>query len=377
LTAEHRTALNDTALNDTALNDTALNDTALNDTGQKSEGIIIMGISNLVRGIVATTTVGTLAGAVITGVALTGAGSAQAAPKAPAATSSGGYQFVELGSHADRTFNQLLGINNKGAIAGYFGSGNAGHPNKGYEIFPPYAQNDFQSENFPGSRQTQITGLNDTGYEVGFFSMQNGATPADDNNFGFWRYNGHYHEVNFPTHNNSKPPVNQLLGINNTGTAVGFFNDRAGASHGYAYNVNTKKFKVVTVPGATSLTAAAINNKGAVAGFFTTGGGATDGFVKLHSGKVYKVAVPGASATQLFGLNDHNWAVGTYTVGSGANATTFGFIDIIGGRLITKISDPNGVGATVLNGINNEGDLVGFYTDSAGNTDGLLAFPPF
>ncbi len=35
------------------------------------------------------------------------------------------------------------------------------------------------------------------------------------------------------------------------------------------------------------------------------------------------------------------------------------------------------MGTTVLNGINNENDLVGFYTDSAGNTDGLLAYPGF
>jgi hypothetical protein len=335
-----------------------------------------MGISHLLRGTVATAAVGTLAALGLTGAALTGAGSAMAAPSGPASTPSAGYQFAEFGSHADRTFNQLLGINNKGVIAGYFGSGNAGHPNKGYELVPPYASSDFQSENFPGSKQTQITGLNDTGYEVGFFATQNLAS-NDNNNFGFWRYAGKYHEVNFPTKNNSKPPVNQLLGINNTGTAVGFYNDSAGNSHGYAYNIKTKAFKVITVSGATTLTATAINNKGAVAGFFSTASGATDGFVKLHSGKVYPVAVPGASATQIFGLNDNNWAVGTYTVGTGASATTFGFIDIIGDRLITKISDPNGVGATVLNGINNEGDLVGFYTDSAGNTDGLVAFPPF
>ena len=40
-----------------------------------------------------------------------------------------------------------------------------------------------------------------------------------------------------------------------------------------------------------------------------------------------------------------------------------------------KIDDPNGVGSTVVNGLNNAGDLVGFYTDAAGNTDGMLATP--
>jgi hypothetical protein len=42
-----------------------------------------------------------------------------------------------------------------------------------------------------------------------------------------------------------------------------------------------------------------------------------------------------------------------------------------------NVDDPNGVGATTINGVNDRGDLVGFYTDSAGNTDGLLAHPQF
>ena len=103
----------------------------------------------------------------------------------------GGYQVLTLDDARDLTFNQLLGINNEGVIAGYFGSGNAGHPNKGYVLRPPFAQGDFGGENFPDAKQTQITGLNDDGISVGFFSTQNGATPADDNNFGFWRINGH------------------------------------------------------------------------------------------------------------------------------------------------------------------------------------------
>jgi hypothetical protein len=335
-----------------------------------------MGIS--LRGTIATAAVGALAvtaltGIGLTGVGLTGAGLAHAATMAPAAAPAGGYQFVEIGSHKDRTFNQLLGINNKGQIAGYFGSGAAGHPNKGYEISAPYAQNDFQSENFPGSVQTQITGLNDDGIEVGFFSTQNNAN-LSNNNFGFWRSNGKYHEVNYPTKNNSAPPVNQLLGINDTGTAVGFYTDSAGNPHGYAYNINTGKFKLVTVPGVASLTASAINDKGDVAGFYADGA-VTDSFLKLHSGKVFKFAVPGATSTMAAGVNDNDWVVGVYTEKSGA---MHGFIYIAGDRIITGIDDPNGAGTTTLNGINNENDIVGFYTNPAGTiTDGLVAYPPF
>jgi hypothetical protein len=33
------------------------------------------------------------------------------------------------------------------------------------------------------------------------------------------------------------------------------------------------------------------------------------------------------------------------------------------------------MGATTVNGVNDQGDLVGFYVDSAGNTDGMLVTP--
>jgi hypothetical protein len=39
------------------------------------------------------------------------------------------------------------------------------------------------------------------------------------------------------------------------------------------------------------------------------------------------------------------------------------------------VDDPNGIGTTTINGVNNAGDLVGFYVDGAGNTDGMLATP--
>ena len=35
---------------------------------------------------------------------------------------------------------------------------------------------------------------------------------------------------------------NQLIGVNNTSLAVGFYNDRHGDSHGYTYDVATKTF---------------------------------------------------------------------------------------------------------------------------------------
>jgi hypothetical protein len=73
-----------------------------------------------------------------------------------------------------------------------------------------------------------------------------------------------------------------------------------------------------------------------------------------------------------FGVNDGDEVVGAYTVGTGDNAASHGFIWSPGFGF-QNVDDPNGVGATTLNGVNDRGTIVGFYTDSAGNTDGLLA----
>jgi hypothetical protein len=311
---------------------------------------------------------------------LAGAGSAiaitSAANAKPAAAAAGGYQFVTIGDHKDRTFNQILGINNNGRIAAYFGSGAAGHPNRGFTITAPYAQGTIKNENFPRAAQTQSIGLNNMGEQVGFYVTGNGS------NFG-WYFNGSFHKVEFPTNNNAKPPFDQLLGINDHGIAVGFYNNVKNVSRGYEYNINNHRFSLVTVPGAPTggaapaLTASGINNHGAVAGFYTTAGGVVKGFLKLAGGQFTSLAVPGAASTMAFGVNDNNAVVGTYTVGTGNAATTHGFVWHPGRGFLRNVDDPAGVGATTLNGINNEGDIVGFYTDAAGNTDGLVAFPAF
>src|SRR5262249_21396181 len=126
------------------------------------------------------------------------------------------YQFRTVDDGRDVTFNQLLGINHDGGIAGDFGSGAQGHPNQGYVVLPRYGQRDFVSEKFPRSVQTRVTGLNDRGVRVGFWSDQNAASGMNDN-FGFSSLDGrHFRNVNFPppAGGNATPPVNQLLGVN-------------------------------------------------------------------------------------------------------------------------------------------------------------------
>jgi hypothetical protein len=288
------------------------------------------------------------------------------------------YHFQTFNSGADRTFNQLLGINDDDVIAGYFGSGAQGHPNKGYELWTP---NTYRTENYPRSVQTQVTGLNNEAVTVGFWSTMN-TSSMTNNNFGFYSLNGSYHNVNFPTHNNASPQADQLLGVNNLDIAVGFYTNAQGRSRGYEYNIHTRQFTRVFPPGWTnstslqspSLTATAINDQGDVAGFYNKTSSQVDAFLHMADGEFITLAVHGAAMTQAFGINDNNEVVGAYTVGTGNNAQTHGFV-WTPSQGFTTVDDPHGIGATTINGVNNHGDLVGFYTDSAGNTDGMLAQP--
>ena len=303
---------------------------------------------------------------------------ALAGPAGASALTTGGYQFRTVDNARDLTFNQLLGVNNEGVIAGYLGSGAQGHPNQGYLL----RNGSFTPENFPGSVQTQVTGLNDRGVTVGFWSGMNNANQVNDN-FGFYSAGGRFHSVNFPTGNNASPQVDQLLGVNDHDIAVGFYTNAQGGNRGYTYDIRTRTFNRVLVPGAPagqdqgsgpSLTAAGINNHGDVTGFYARTSSRTDAFLRLGSGRFLTLAVPGAAMTQALGVNDSDEVVGVYTVGSGDSAQMHGFTWRPGHGFRT-VDDPHGIGATVVNGVNDAGELVGFYTDAAGNTDGMIAFP--
>ncbi len=310
---------------------------------------------------------GSALAAAVLGLAVMVASAAQAVG-ATLPDASANYSFATLDNPADTTFNQLLGINASGLIAGYYGSGMAGHPNKGYTL-PNDGHGSYVNENVPGAAQTQVTGLNDIGVTVGFSADNKG------DNSGFYSIGGHrFHVANYPTNNVASPAIDQLLGVNDHDIAVGFYNDSKGNAHGYTYRIATHHYGIVAVPGASSVSATAINNGGDIAGFDTNSSGTVEGFLLLNNGRVIHLNVPGSSMTQAFGVNDGDVVVGGYQVGTGKGAVMHGFV-WAPGLGFGNVDDPSGAGATTVNGINDHGRLDGFYTDSSGNTDGFLATP--
>ncbi len=279
------------------------------------------------------------------------------------------YVFQNIINPGDPTFNQELGINSSGEIAGYFGSGNAGFPNKGYTTTTPYTS--FTNENFPGSIQTQVTGINDVGTTLGFYSNTNMGV-GKDANFGFVDQGGSFTTVNNPA-TGVTLPTNQLLGVNNSNTAVGFYVDAAGLTHGYTYNIATRVFSAnIDDPnGVGATTATAINNSGEIAGFYTNSSNVIEGFVD-NGGTFTTIAPPGAQSTMLLGINDNGFAVGTYTDSAGVMQ---GLLYDLADNTFQNINDPFGIGTTTINGINDQSQLVGFYVNGADNTIGLIANP--
>ena len=283
------------------------------------------------------------------------------------------YTFQTLNNPGDPAFNQLLGINNSGVIAGYFGDGTI-QPNKGYTLSPPYTVGNYTNENFPASVQTQVVGINAGGTTVGFY------IDAAGNNFGFVKNGGTFTSVQNPA-TPVGTSVNQLLGINQNGLAAGFYTDAMGNDHGYLYNTTGMTFTAINLPSgfnAVSTVATGVDNGGVVSGFFTDAGGFMHGFTD-NAGTFTQIDDPSGTNTMALGLNNNQLLVGSYVNLFGE---TEGFVDNLATDTFQTISDPfsSATGAfmvtgTTVNGINDLGQLVGFYSDGT-NVDGFLATLP-
>jgi probable HAF family extracellular repeat protein len=133
----------------------------------------------------------------------------------------------------------------------------------------------------------------------------------------------------------------------------------------------------IHVPGKTAM-ATGINNNGDIVGFSTGSAGKHFSWL-LKDGHLTTFGFPGilgGSHTQALGINDKDQIVGSY-VDSSKKMHGFVLSDPTGPtshwQTIDDTSPSAMPGTTVVNGINDAGDLVGFYTDTAGNVDGMLA----
>jgi hypothetical protein len=255
------------------------------------------------------------------------------------------------------TFTQLLGINNSGRIAGYHGSGAPGQPNQGFTLLLP---NHFTSENFPGSAQTQVIGINNEGNTDGFYVDAAGV------NHGFIDIHGTFTTIDFP---NKTSVLTQLLSLNDKSEIAGYWQNGAGTQFPFVVHGSVFTGLDKVLPSNTSAQATGVNDAGDVSGFYVDSAGINHGFL-LHNGVVTILDFPGATLTQAFGLNNRHQVVGIYMDAAG---NTHGFLYDVTALEFQSVNDPRAVDATTINGINDVGQIVGFFVDpTTGNTDGFV-----
>jgi len=268
------------------------------------------------------------------------------------------YVFTTVINPTDPNFTQLLGIINSSMIAGYFGDGVV-VPNNGFTLVLPSS---YTAENFPGSVQTQVVGIDNTGETVGFY-IDNAAVTH-----GFTHVGTTFTSVSNPL----TTTVTQLLGVNDTGEAAGYWTDGAGNFHPFTWIPGT--FTPIPVPGLVSSQATGVDNAGDVVGFNLTSATTSDGFLDI-GGTFTKLDFPGAPFTQALGISYNGKLVsGTYIDAMGG---MHGFVYNVATATFTSIDDPNGVGTTTVNGINDLGQLVGFYTTGVVTPSGVAVTDGF
>ncbi|MGH9582384.1 MAG: PEP-CTERM sorting domain-containing protein [Bryobacteraceae bacterium] len=294
----------------------------------------------------------------------------------PASIWADGYTFTSISDMVDNNppntktpevFTQLLGVNTADMVAGYYGSGaNADHPNKGFVMPNAVTQpTTFTHENFPGSVQTQVVGINSLSSPttVGFYIDGNGT------NHGFADIGNTFTTFDNPSTPASAGTVNQLLGVNNHNVAAGYYTNAAGNFVPYTVNVAGSPVFTSLSGVGTNSQATDINNGGWISGFTMTSSSTSEGFVDENG---TETLLNFGTSTAALGLNDNGQVVGDYV---DANGVQHGFIYWLSTASLLTV-DPPGSTSTTINGINDMGGLVGFYTDSTGvNVIGTFGTP--
>lgn len=267
-------------------------------------------------------------------------------------------------------------------------------------------QNHFTVIDVPGAPSTVVTGLNNLGQVVGSY-QSDGLTRS----FVWW--GGRFISVNAPSSVTtvSATSINdwgQIVGqqvssdfgqggfvfdwfrfsrfdnpnavvgltfpqsINDVGQVAGFFVGSDFKTSAFIYHQG--KFKTVKPPVTSAITTAvnSINNDGQIAGYYVApqsdGSFMTQSFMSVK-GKNIPMTVPGTAGFSVAtGINDWGQVVGYYL---GSDFLTHGFL-YSGGRYTTFDAPVAGSQGTYPGGINDLGQISGEYVDSNYQTHGFL-----
>lgn len=289
-----------------------------------------------------------------------------AAPLAISPAAHAGYNLTTVTDPTGTGLINLLGINNSGTIAGF----DNGVTNQGFTLTLPA---NFTVVNFPSALaanppvvSSQVTGINAAGDLSGLYVDSAGNT------HGFTRIGGTFTTVD----NLASAVFNQALGINNSDETVGYYAPtQAGTPGDVAYSQKGGVFSDINsmLPTNFNSQAVGINSDSTpwIVGFYQPDVALATSFGFLDAGGTITTIDPfGSTFTQALGVNDQGEIVGFYV---DSNGVQHGYID--NGGVFTSF-DPPGSASTTINGLNDKGDIVGFYTNPVTDTvDGFVGTP--
>jgi hypothetical protein len=258
---------------------------------------------------------------------------ADGAPDAAAFTySAGSYSaFTVPGVFAPAPF----GINNLGQIVGTDGNENIGflYQNGNTTIIAPV-----------GNFSTRPQGINDSGLIVGneFYPGSQGFRVFIDNA-------GTITMV-------AVPQSATAAGLNNAGQIVGSFDSSAGTEEGFVYAKGV--FSSFIAPGSTSTFFSGISNSGEIVGNYLNSSGDHIFVYDLATGAFSTVSVP-CSGANAAGINSHDEIVGDCRTGGRVTGYEY---DYITGQFTPIIFPLSNIQLTAVTGINDNGEVIGFYT---------------
>ena len=221
----------------------------------------------------------------------------------------------------------------------------------------------FTTFNGPGDNGggTTVNGVSNAGAIVGF-SSDNAATPTLFTNF-VRQPNG-----TFTTLNINGDPLANANGVNSAGTVVGTTGGQA-----FVQDHGLTSFLPAGDPGNTaSEVAFGINDKSNVVGQFVDNAtGNTPGFVDINGQLTVLNPVVNAAVTNAQGINNEGEVVGFYSL-DGVHQHGFAFNTTT--DQYTLLPDPNepNLFLTQFLGINDNGMAVGYWQDNAGDQHSFL-----
>lgn len=216
----------------------------------------------------------------------------------------------------------------------------------------------FTSFEIQGATDTYFQAINDAGDAVGIYIDVAGTS------HGFLRrQNGSITLLDFPGAADTIP-----LDINNLGVIVGYQQDVNGQYHGFQRSV-FGSYTAVDFPGAVDTIVFGANNLGTLTGRYDLGDQSTFIGFLLREGRFTSFEDPEAAPmqTQASGINDFGLVSGLYTDIAG---TTHGFLRSPLDGSFRTVDFPVVPGSTLLYRLNNTGTAAGGH--SQGGLQGIL-----